>query len=83
MTSERGDGCGGRAPSKIGERDGRAPYAQRCLVGEIIGGVRHKSEDCTAPQGYDDAGHWVGCAFTTQGQHMTYRLLTPPSQAPS
>jgi hypothetical protein len=32
---------------------------------------------------YDDAGHWVGCAFTASGQHMTYRLLTPPSGAPS
>lgn len=32
---------------------------------------------------YDDAGHWVGCAFSTQGQHMTYRLLTTPAQGPS
>ncbi|MFZ2031401.1 MAG: DUF6134 family protein [Vitreimonas sp.] len=32
---------------------------------------------------YDDQGHWVGCAFVAQGQHMTYRLLTAPSQGPS
>jgi hypothetical protein len=32
---------------------------------------------------YDDAGHWVGCAFTAQGQHMTYRLLTPPADGPA
>jgi len=32
---------------------------------------------------YDDAGHWVGCAFTVQGQHVTYRLLTPPGDGPA
>jgi hypothetical protein len=32
---------------------------------------------------YDDGGHWVSCAFTMQGQHMTYRLLTSPLDAPS
>jgi hypothetical protein len=32
---------------------------------------------------YDDEGHWVGCAFTAQGQRMTYRLLTSPAQGPS
>jgi hypothetical protein len=32
---------------------------------------------------YDDAGHWLGCAFTIQGQHITFRLLTPPASAPS
>lgn len=32
---------------------------------------------------YDDQGHWVGCAFTAQGQRMTYRLLTPPAAGPS
>lgn len=32
---------------------------------------------------YDEAGHWVGCAFTLSGQHMTYRLTTPRAEAPS
>lgn len=32
---------------------------------------------------YDDAGHWVGCAFTAQGQRITYRLLTSPADAPA
>jgi len=32
---------------------------------------------------YDARGHWVNCAFTLSGQHMTYRLLTPLEQAPS
>lgn len=32
---------------------------------------------------YDDAGHWVSCAFKASGQRMTYRLLTSPSEAPS
>jgi hypothetical protein len=32
---------------------------------------------------YDDAGHWIGCAFTAHGQQITYRLLTRPAQGPS
>jgi len=32
---------------------------------------------------YDDAGHWVGCAFTAQGQHITYRLLSAPADGPA
>jgi len=32
---------------------------------------------------YDDQGHWISCAFSAQGQHVTYRLLTPPALAPS
>jgi hypothetical protein len=32
---------------------------------------------------YDAQGHWVSCAFVAQGQHMTYRLMTPPSAGPS
>jgi hypothetical protein len=32
---------------------------------------------------YDDQGHWVGCAFTAQGQHVTYRLATSPLDAPA
>ena len=32
---------------------------------------------------YDDAGHWVSCAFTASGQHMTYRLLTPVAEGPA
>lgn len=31
---------------------------------------------------YDDAGRWVGCVFTTQGQRIEYRLVSPVSQAP-
>lgn len=31
---------------------------------------------------YDEAGRWVNSAFTIDGQSMTYRLLTPPSDAP-
>jgi hypothetical protein len=32
---------------------------------------------------YDDAGHWVGCAFSASGQHMTYKLLTPVAGGPA
>jgi hypothetical protein len=32
---------------------------------------------------YDDAGHWVSCAFTMSGQRMTYRLLTPIAEGPA
>lgn len=32
---------------------------------------------------YDDAGHWVDCAFSMSGQNMTYKLLTPSASAPS
>lgn len=32
---------------------------------------------------YDDSGRWVGCAFSAHGQHITYRLVTPPDGAPA
>jgi hypothetical protein len=32
---------------------------------------------------YDDAGHWISCAFTMSGQRMTYRLLTPIADGPA
>jgi hypothetical protein len=32
---------------------------------------------------YDDAGRWVDCAFSASGQKMTYRLLSPISDAPA
>ena len=32
---------------------------------------------------YDDAGHWVSCAFVASGQRMTYRLLTPVAEGPA
>ncbi|MEP7209394.1 MAG: DUF6134 family protein [Alphaproteobacteria bacterium] len=32
---------------------------------------------------YDDAGHWVSCAFSMSGQKMTYRLLTPIAEGPA
>lgn len=32
---------------------------------------------------YDDAGHWVSCAFSAGGQQMTYRLISPLSSAPA
>ncbi len=32
---------------------------------------------------YDEAGHWVSCAFSASGQHMTYRLLSNPASAPA
>lgn len=31
---------------------------------------------------YDDAGRWIGCAFTAEGQRFTYRLVTPLERAP-
>jgi len=54
-----------------------------------IGGVRLAADHIrvqgtlTVDLWYDAAGHWVNCAFIAEGQHMTYRLLTAPSQAPS
>ena len=42
-----------------------------------------KGEDAGKLYWYDDAGHWVSCAFTASGQHMTYRLLTPISEGPA
>lgn len=32
---------------------------------------------------YDAAGRWVACAFTTQGQNVQYRLLTPANAGPA
>jgi hypothetical protein len=32
---------------------------------------------------YDEAGHWVSCAFSASGQNMTYRLLTPAADGPA
>lgn len=32
---------------------------------------------------YDADGHWVNCAFTASGQHMTYRLKSNPDEAPA
>lgn len=32
---------------------------------------------------YDEAGHWVSCAFTAGDEHMTYRLLTRPADGPA
>lgn len=31
---------------------------------------------------YDDAGRWIGCAFTAEGQHVEYRLVSPVAAAP-
>jgi hypothetical protein len=32
---------------------------------------------------YDDQGRWVGCAFTTRGQNIRYRLASPLSGLPA
>jgi hypothetical protein len=32
---------------------------------------------------YDESGRWVGCAFSSHGQRITYRLTTPRADAPA
>ncbi|MBI1360249.1 MAG: hypothetical protein GC155_08190 [Alphaproteobacteria bacterium] len=54
-----------------------------------IGGARivadhvRVSGTLTVDLWYDADGHWVDCAFTASGQHMTYRLKSNPGEAPS
>lgn len=66
---------GGRMPVRI-TRMGRETYngiaAERVRVQGTL----------TLDLWYDDAGRWVGCVFTTQGQRIEYRLVSPLSQAP-
>jgi hypothetical protein len=73
------------------ETGGRLPVHVTLIGREtIVAGGQRIAADHIRVQGaaavdlwYDDAGHWVSCAFTMQGQHMTYRLLTRPSAGPS
>ncbi len=54
-----------------------------------IGGARivtdhiRVSGTLTVDLWYDVDGHWVNCAFTISGQHMTYRLKSAPGEAPA
>ncbi|MBL8548334.1 MAG: hypothetical protein JNJ73_00010 [Hyphomonadaceae bacterium] len=59
----------GRGPIDVG---GRRIEAQRIRIEGAL----------AADLWYDDAGRWIGCAFTARGQRIEYRLVSPLQSAP-
>lgn len=60
----------GREPVRVGEQ---TIDAERFRV----------RGDVTVDLWYDQQGRWVGCAFTTRGQNIEYRLTSPRSAGPA
>ena len=82
----------GEAATMIDTQTGAPMRVRVTRVGRetIEAGGQHIQADRFRVQGtltvdlwYDTEGRWVGCAFTTRGQEIRYRLASPLSAAPA